>query len=76
MMSNPHSHHTDGTAEEDAYRRGFDQGSHAVIAAIIDGASLEEIKRWKTSVSKWRHDRTHHKMTEPPKFAMENKSRP
>jgi hypothetical protein len=34
---NPHAHHTDGPIDEDAYRRGFQQGSEAALEAIKAG---------------------------------------
>ena len=34
MTNNPHVHHTDGPADEDAYRRGFQQGASAVLEML------------------------------------------
>jgi hypothetical protein len=41
--------------EELGYRRGFDQAIACVIYLMDDGQTLDEIKRLKELVFKWRH---------------------
>jgi hypothetical protein len=65
---NPHSHNTDGPIDEDAYRRGFQQGSEAALEAIKVGVSRRRIERWRMAIYRWRFERTHKKRIEPPQI--------
>ena len=46
MTNNPHVHHTDGPADEDAYRRGFQQGASAVLEMLQNNVSPTRSDFW------------------------------
>ena len=73
-MNNPHRHTTDGTPEEDAYRRGFQQGAQAAIDALefhIGEDMTYLIRRWWDAVYDWRFNASHKTMLEPPRERFE-----
>jgi hypothetical protein len=65
---NPHAHHTDGPIDEDAYRRGFQQGSEAALEAIKAGMPRRRLERWRMAIYRWRFMRSHKKRTPPPRI--------
>jgi hypothetical protein len=75
-MTNPHSHHVeaDGLEDEDAYRRGFQQGSEATLRAVERGATGPRLKRWRAAIYRWRFQTTHKKRIEPPTINPEEKA--
>ncbi len=64
---NPHAHDTKpgDLPEEDAYRRGFQQGIHAALIAR-QVCPLNKVKHWYDDISDWRYKSTHAKRTPPP----------
>jgi hypothetical protein len=66
LDDNPHSHCTDGSIDEDAYRRGFQQGSVIALKAIKDGIHPKRLERWRMAVYRWRFMRSHKKRTPAP----------
>jgi hypothetical protein len=64
---NPHSHHTDGSVDEDAYRRGFQQGSEMALRAVEAGISARDLERWRSAVYRWRFKVSHKKRVQPPR---------
>jgi phytoene dehydrogenase-like protein len=65
--ANPHAHDdTDGPADEDAYRRGFQQGAEEALRALDRGTPRARLKRWQTQVYDWRFLKSHKRRTPPP----------
>lgn len=52
-------------AAETSYRRGFDQGVAAAIAAVEAGASLPRLTAWKRRLGNWRRKRHHGRIEYP-----------
>jgi hypothetical protein len=74
--NNPHSHWgTDDTADEDAYRRGFQHGAVAMRDAIMVGTPAHELKRWLSKIYGWRFQTSHRRRMEPPR-APHHEARP
>jgi hypothetical protein len=67
MTDNPHAHYTKpgDLPDEDAYRRGFQQGVFVALLAR-QLCSINKVKRWYDAVSNWRYNSTHAKRTPPP----------
>src|SRR5258708_2751824 len=63
-MSSIHAHTTDGTPEEDAYRRGFQQGSEEAFKLL--SAPDEVIESFRKAVRDWRFDASHKTEIRPP----------
>jgi hypothetical protein len=63
---NDHAHDTDGPEDEDAYRRGFQQGSEFAFRAIEGGASSMLLAKWRKAIYRWCFDVTHKKRHSPP----------
>jgi hypothetical protein len=68
QTDNPHAHHTNGPADEEAYRRGFQQGAHMVLQAIESGVPPHRLERWSMAVYRWRFMRSHKKRIPPPEI--------
>jgi hypothetical protein len=66
MTNNPHVYHTDGSADEDAYRRGFQQGASAVLEMLQNDVSPTRSDRWWAAVYDWRFNCSHKKRARPP----------
>ena len=64
---NIHAHYTDGPADEDAYRRGFQQGAHAAVEALQRGLPPYLVERWMMEIYRWRFQKTHKKRFEAPR---------
>ena len=56
--------------EEQAYRRGYQQGARAVLEAIEDGAGTAMVRDWvAVTVKSWRY-RDVYKLERPPETPM------
>lgn len=65
---NPHSHRSDGPIDEDAYRRGFQQGFETALQGIANGIAARRLERWRMAIYRWRFMRTHKQRIEPPQI--------
>jgi hypothetical protein len=66
IAENPHAHHTDGPVDEDAFRRGFQQGVEIALRGIASGVAAHRLERWRMAIFRWRFMRTHKQRIEPP----------
>jgi hypothetical protein len=59
VAENPHSHHTNGPIDEDAYRRGYQQGAYHALRAVDAAVSNHQLSRWEKAIVRWRFKVTH-----------------
>jgi hypothetical protein len=55
-----------GPADEDAYRRGFQQGAFAVLEMLQEDVSPRRSDSWWAAVYDWRFNCSHKERTRPP----------
>jgi hypothetical protein len=68
QLDNPHAHTSPilGPPDEDAYRRGFQQGVMAALDAVEQGCPPGRLAKWKDAIYRWRFDASHKKRVPHP----------
>jgi hypothetical protein len=68
ISHNPHAHHTDGPADEDAYRRGYQQGAWHALQAFKAKVPAWLLEEWAQAIYRWRFELTQSKRHPAPEL--------